>query len=128
MSNSRANRDFQDYMATGITIQQPKPQTDYRKLDAEIAEARKTPIHTVDLETDSEFRAMVNHVLNPGGERLQEFVARTGLGKATIISQKMNASDITRFCEAATERNKNDINAPSASWRPRAIPSKFILD
>jgi hypothetical protein len=124
---SRADRDFREYMATGRPVQEPPPQNDYRKLDAEIADARKTPIHTVDLETDAEFRAMVCHCLNPGGERLQEFVARTGLGKATILSQKMTAADITRFCEAATERNRNDINAPT-SWRPKAIPSKFMLD
>lgn len=97
------------------------------RLQAMLEHARRTPVQTLDPESDDEFRALVRHVLHPG-ERLMEFQQRTGLGKGTITAQKMTREDISRFVELAGQNAKDDPAAPSATWQPKRAPAHFTLD
>ncbi len=95
-------------------------------LQRQIEIARKTPVRTVDLDGDSEFRELVRHALKPE-ETLKEFVARTGLGKATILAQHMSPAAITRFCEQAELNAATDQCGPVSAWQPRQAPKHFEI-
>src|ERR1700728_1798225 len=65
------------------------------------------PMQTVDPEKDEEYRKLVSHCLRRD-EKLTEFAARTGLGKATILAQKMTPAQISQFCLQADKNNADD--------------------
>ena len=99
------------------------PQKDSGRLARAIADAKVTPIKTVDLNDDPEMLALVAHVLKPG-ETLGEFYSRTGLSKSQAAL--MSKAEILGFC--LTVERADDPNAPSPAWKPKAIPSHFVLD
>lgn len=118
--NNSYNREFGRY-----SPQQQKPVRDngYDKL---VSDFKKSgPIKTVDLNDDDEFRALVRHCLKPE-EQLTEFMARTGLGKATILAQKMTREDITEHVRRVAENE--DLNGPASHWKPRRVPSHFVIE
>ena len=88
-----------------------------------IAAYKRAPkMQAVDPNSDPETIERVRHVLRPK-EKLLEFFARTGLGKAQVAT--MTRSQITRFVEQV-ERNK--ANEPStAHFEPRGVPRTITI-
>jgi hypothetical protein len=108
------------------TPPQRKGVPDNAGFDKLVSDFKKSgPIKTVDLNDDDEFRALVRHCLLPQ-EQLGEFMARTGLGKATILSRKMTPDQITEHVRRV-EANE-DLNGPPSHWKPRRVPSHFTLE
>jgi hypothetical protein len=115
-----ASEEMKTYFANAkVPYEQPVQDSGWFRASCEVAKTR--PIKTIDPEADEEFRSLVKHELRRG-ESLMQFVARTGLGKATIKSLQMTASQISSFCLQAEKNAAEDF---SPAWRPRTIPSKM---
>jgi hypothetical protein len=80
-------------------------QNDY--LQNQLDWARLNPVPTNDPENDSVFRSLVAHELKPS-EKLLEFVQRSGLGKGTILAQKMTREEISRHVRQAALTASDD--------------------
>lgn len=89
--------------------------------------ALRNRLRTVSMEDDQEFRELVRHCLKPG-EKLGEFTSRTGLGKGNILAQNMTPSQIKDFCDRADERRKDDVIEHFAEWKPKPVPTRFVID
>jgi hypothetical protein len=113
--------------AVGLFRQSPgeQPQRDNGTVERMLADARKTPIRTVDPEADQEFRRLVAHVLKPS-QTLLEFCALTGLGHAQV--RTMTPDAISRFVEQSEQNAAEDINAPSQpAWQLKKVPAHFEI-
>jgi hypothetical protein len=76
-------------------------------LDRQMQHARVTPVHTNNLEEDTEYREAVKDVLN--GRSLGEFAGQIGLSKRQ--AQSMSHEEIISFVRQA-EENLADGSTP----------------
>lgn len=78
----------------------------------------------VDPDADVEVMGRVKHVLKPN-EKFLQFVARTGLGPASILA--MSREEITRFVEQAERNRAEEALPPPTVFEPKQPPQKFFL-
>lgn len=87
-------------------------------------EAITSKLKPVDPDADTEVMARIKHVLKPN-EKFLQFVARTGLGPASI--RCMSRDEIAAFVEQAERNRAEEALPPPQAFEPQQPPKKFLL-